>query len=229
MDDNPSLDDTQVSEVTQRQKPVRRPAPDDPTPPQGIEPPQVEPEPPAPPRAAYRRPPGYLLLWILTTASLLINVVLLWMALQARDLARNAILDAVAVLDSLQEESLAYTVRIEDTLIIETDLPVDETIPVIIDQTLPINTPVTVVFDVPLLGEQPVTAPVIAEVPIYFEQDVRINQPFHVRAAVPLELNIPIELNVSDLGLDSTIEETQARLTSLADLLDTPLIMGSPR
>lgn len=169
-------------------------------------------------------PFGYLLLWLLAVTSLLMNVVMMRQLLLARQAARSAVSEVLTVLDNLQGTSLNYEVTVDQILQIETDLPVDETIPVVIDQNLPIDTTVQATVNAGPLGQIPLNVPIVANVPVYIEQDLHIDQPFAVSMAVPVNFTIPIDIELADTPFSATIDEVKARLEQTQADLDKPLV-----
>ncbi len=171
-----------------------------------------------------RSPFAYLLLWVLVVVSLLLNVVTLRIMLLSREASRQAVADAIAVIDDLQSKTFAHTVVIDQSLAIETDLPLDETIPVTIDQVLPVDTVVTVSVDAGVLGVIPLEIPIRTRIPINLTQDVVIDQTFHIETAIPVHLEVPINLSVAETPFYDTLEDLQLRLEALQDQLNKPLL-----
>lgn len=169
-------------------------------------------------------PFGYLLLWVITVISLLMNAITLRQVVAARQVARQAIADAITVLDGFQEQSFSYTVVVDETLLIDTDLPIDERIPVSIDETMPINTTVTVNANAGPLGTIPISLPISTTVPVDLDFDVPIDQSFRITAAVPVYFEVPVALTVSQTPLHGTLDDVTARLELLMQRLDQPLV-----
>ena len=169
-------------------------------------------------------PFGYLLLWLLTVISLLMNVIMMRQMLLARQAARSAVAQVLTVLDNMQATSLNYEVVVDQTLQIDTDLPIDETIPVVIDQNLPVDTTVHATVNAGVLGQIPLSVPIVADVPVNIEQDLHIDQPFAISMAVPVKFNIPIDIKLSDTPLSATIDEMKAQLEQVEADLNKPLI-----
>ena len=210
-DEHPIIakDDTQPIQPTQRMERTKRPD----------TPPDREGD-----GSRRQWPFGYLLLWLLTVISLLINVVMMRQLLLARQAARSAVADVLTVLDNIQSTSLNYEVVVDQTLQIDTDLPIDETIPVVIDQNLPINTTVQVTVNAGAFGQIPLNVPIVADVPVNIEQDLHIDQPFAISMAVPVNFTIPINIELADTPLNSTIDEVRTGLEQVQDDLNQPLI-----
>jgi hypothetical protein len=177
-----------------------------------------------PERAARPWPFGYLLLWLIAILSLLMNAITLHQIVAARQAARQAIGDAVAVLEGFQRQSLSYTVVVDEILIIDTDVPLDETIPVSIDEIMPVDTIVTVTVDGGILGPIPLKIPIQTDVPVDLDFDVPVNQSFRIAAAVPVYFEVPVRLSVGETSLYGTLEEAKLRLLGLSERLDTPLL-----
>lgn len=171
-----------------------------------------------------RWPFAYPLLWVLVVTSLLLNVVMLRQVMLARSAAQNAVSDAIVVIDGLKDEQFTYNVVIDDTLPLQADLPINETIPVVIDQQIPIRTNVAVPVDAGILGTINLNVPINTTVPINFEQDITIDRTFSVNTTVPVHLDVPIELSVSETPLSGMLDDLELRLENLEAELDQPLV-----
>lgn len=165
-----------------------------------------------------RRPlrPGILLLWLLVLTSLLLNVFTFNQLTLLRRSAQELVLDASAAVGDLQAETFVFTVPIDETIIIETDLPIEETVTVPIETELPINTVVTVTVSAGILGDIPLNIPISTVVPIDIMVDVPLDETFSIRAPVPLEMEVPIEFVVADEPLAADLEQMQQRLDEVA-------------
>jgi hypothetical protein len=173
---------------------------------------------------------SYLVLWIVTIGSLLLNLVILRRLENARQLGRQAVLDAVAVIADIQTKTFSQTIVVDRTLEIDTDMPVNETIPVSINETIPVNTTVTVPVDAGPLGTFPLDIPIATSIPIDLDVDIVIDRTFHVNAAVPVYFEVPVVIAVEDTPLHDTLSDMQIRLEALAVQLDQPIVpFLSPR
>jgi hypothetical protein len=169
-------------------------------------------------------PFGYLILWLLVTLSMLFNVVLFRQMLNARDAAGQAVADSIAVIENLQTQSFSTTIVVDETMIIDADTPLDETIPITVDQILPVDTVVTVPVDAGIFGEIILDVPIQTEIPVKFEQDIDIDQTFHIYTAIPVYFEVPITLDVADTPFYDTLDDIKGRLQELQDTLIQPLI-----
>ena len=165
-----------------------------------------------------------LLLWVLVLTSLTLNIIVIQQLLEARKLARQAIEDTILVLRNFEERQFEYTFVVDDTIIVDTDLPINETLPITIDEDLPINTTVQVPVTVPLVGRTVLDIPINTVIPIELEFDVIIDQTFAINTAVPIYLEQPVSIAVEETLLSDSIDEAQERLELLADELSEPII-----
>jgi hypothetical protein len=169
-------------------------------------------------------PTGYLLLWVLTLISLLVNALLVRQMMLARRTAQQAVDDAIVVIDGLQNQTYSHTVVIDEALKVQADVPVNATIPVTIDQEIPIDTTVNVPVQTPLFGTINLDVPIQTTIPVNLEQDIVIDQTFTIDTAVPLYLEVPIELVVADTPFADTLADIRDRLVETQDSLNEPLI-----
>ncbi len=170
------------------------------------------------------QPTGYLLLWVLTLVSLLVNALLVRQMMLARQTAQQAVEDAIVVIDGLQNQTYTHTVVIDEALKVQADVPVNTTIPVTVDQEIPIDTTVNVPVQTALFGTINLDVPIKTTIPINLEQDVVIDQTFAIDTAVPLYLEVPIELVVADTPFAETLMQIRDRLAEAEDNLNEPLI-----
>jgi hypothetical protein len=176
------------------------------------------------PRLARSLPPGYMVLWVITILSLLFNVVVMRQLAIARQVAQQAIDDAIVTVSNLQNTTLTYTAVINDTIPLNADLALDESIPVPINETLPINASINVPVKMGPFGTYTVTLPIGGSVPVNTTLNIVINQPIHVATTVPIHLEVPIQLAVKDTPLAETFGDLKTRLEELALQLDRPLL-----
>jgi hypothetical protein len=163
--------------------------------------------------------PDQILLWVIALSSLALNLVMLNQVLSLRRASGQAIADAIEVINRVEGQTFTTKVVIDDQIKIDTAIPVNETIPILIKQNLPIDTTVTVPVDAGLLGIIPLTVPIKANVPVEIKQEVTINQPFEVKTSVPIKLEVPVTIRVADTELAATLADIKARLIGLASQL----------
>ncbi len=175
-------------------------------------------------RARRALPFGYLLLWLMVSISLILNAVMLRQVILARDLARQAVVDASAVIENLQSQEFAYTVVIDEMLPVRTDVPLDMTIPVVINETIAIATTVTVPVDTVVFGVIPVRVPFSTAIPVNFEQEIVIDETLTIDTIVPVYIEVPIDLKVRDTPLLEMLNDLNLRLDAMERSLSVPLI-----
>jgi hypothetical protein len=169
----------------------------------------------------------YVLLWLLTLGSLAQNVLLLRQIAIAWGVTRQAIDDAIIVLEDFQDQRFAYTVKIDETLPIRAEIPVQTTIPVHVDEIIPVSGNALVPFNTPL-GTFDITVPIETTVPLDLTVDVTIDQSFPVSTDVPVKLDVPLEVTVRETPLSATLDDVQARLEELRERMNIRLpLMGS--
>lgn len=181
--------------------------------------PQAPPPPPAP-----RQPFGYVALWLLVAISLLMNAYLFSQLLLMRRTALQAVNDAIAVVDNAQSLTYSDTVVVDQSVAIQVDLPVDETIPVVIDQDIDIDTTVEVPVDTRLFGTITLDVPIRTTIPVHVEQDIDIDRTFPIDTAVPIYLELPIRLSVADTPLEEVFADLETRLTGISEDLGAPIL-----
>lgn len=176
-------------------------------------------------RDAHRRwTPDYIALWVIAVLSLLMNLVMFRQLALARNAARQAIADSIATIDQFEQSTITTNVKIDDTIVIDTDLPVDESFPVEIKDSFPIDTVLAVPVDAGLLGKLNLNVPIKTTIPVDIKPTVNINQTFHVKAPLPIKLDVPIQIKVATTGLAPALDGLKARLQTLADQLDAGLV-----
>jgi hypothetical protein len=170
-------------------------------------------------------PPGYLLLWVIALASVTMNVIVLRQIVLAREAAQQSIDDAIAILGDLQESTFTYTFPVDDTLLIETEVPIHETVPVPIHEVVEVRTAATVtLLDIPGIGPITHSVPVAADVPIDEEFEFEIDEVFPISVPVDIDFDVPIAVALADTPLYDTLGVTIARLEALSQLLGEPLV-----
>lgn len=170
----------------------------------------------------------YPVLWLLTLASLALNIVVIRSLIQVRGVALQAIDDTLSVLEQFRGESFAYTVIVDDSIPLDFDLPVDAEIPVRINDNLPIDTVVAVPVNLGPFGVNNIDIPIQAMVPVMLDVTVDIDQSFPIQAAIPVYLEVPIELTIDETPLSDTIDDVQSRLLGLrAELAGVGLGAGA--
>lgn len=193
-----------------------------------VQPPEPEaaggPAPAAPPATASaaaffaRRPRDYWALWAVAVLSLALNAVFLyehWAVLAWARAQAPAVAAAASEVQAWRASALEYTVHVDRTLPVITNVPINQVVRVPISATLPVDTEVQIPLS--LAGfTQIVRLPVKADIPVQLETEVPINLTVPIHADVPVQFDVPIRLPVAGTPLDATLSRAEAALTQLS-------------
>ena len=132
--------------------------------------------------------------------------------------------EAVAGLQEFSESTLEFTVNIDESVDINTDVVIDRTVEVPIKTTLPINEEfdTTITIDGPFGTAIPldITVPVDIDVPIDLTIDIPINETVPIDATIPVKVDVPIGVNVADTELATLAASLAQGLESFTEVLD---------
>ena len=143
--------------------------------------------------SAPQSPRGYGLLWVLALLSLAANAVLV-LTFSQTDRIRDEVVAAARSVP-LEPVPLSFTVEVSDELPISMNVPVQKTIQVPLEMTVPIDQVVTVELQV-MKRVVPVRLPIRTEVPVKTTLMVPLDEVFEVKSSVPLNLTLPVKLEV---------------------------------
>lgn len=131
-----------------------------------------------------------------------------------------------------------FVVPISATIPVSASVPFSETIDVPIDTTIPINARVSVplpalgniLIPIPIVTAIPVnldvqvpisrSIPVQLDIPVNLTVEVPVESEVPVQSDVPVELEFPVTLPLGDMGFTQVIEQVQAALDALTQLLE---------
>ena len=132
--------------------------------------------------------------------------------------------EAVAGLQTFSESTLEFTVNIDESVGINTEVVLDRTVEVPIKATLPINETfdTTITIDGPFGTEIPldITVPVNIDVPIDLTIEIPINETVPIEANVPVKIDVPIGVNVAETELAELATSLALGLESFTDVLE---------
>lgn len=131
-----------------------------------------------------------------------------------------------------------FVVPISATIPVSASVPFSETIDVPINTTIPINARVSV--PLPALGNIPIPIPIVTAIPVNLDVQVPISRSIPVQldipvnltvevpvesqvpvqSDVPVELEFPVTLPLEDMGFRDVIEQVQAALDALTQILE---------
>jgi hypothetical protein len=131
--------------------------------------------------------------------------------------------EAISGLETFAASELSFTVAIDETVEINTDVVIDRTVEVPIKTTIPIDeefdTTITVNgpfgIDIPL----DITVPIDIDVPIDLVVEIPINESVPIDATVPVKLDVPITVQVSETELAQLADSLAAGLRSFQEIL----------
>lgn len=169
-------------------------------------------------------PVGYIFLWLIAISSLALNVLILQQLVSTREAARQAVRDARAMVVNLQDQGFSHTIKINETLPVEADLPVKETIPIPINETFTVNAAATIPINLGPFGSRTVTVPVGGEVPVNTTIEIELDRTFHVSTVVPVNFEVPIDIKLASTPLYQTLLDVENKLESLEAKLSEPML-----
>jgi prefoldin subunit 5 len=130
--------------------------------------------------------------------------------------------EAIAGLREFGDSTIEFDVNIDEVIPIKTDVVIDRVVEVPIKTTIPINETfdTTIRVSTPL-GEIPldVTVPVDVDVPVDLVVDIPINETVEIDEEFPVQLDVPIAIEVRETELAQLTDSLAAGLESLQDVL----------
>ncbi len=155
------------------------------------------------------------ILTLLVMVSLLLNGILIFGLLKARDVALNALTTARNTLAVMGNEPITTSVHVNHAIPLNTVVPIDQTIHVPLDITYPLSTVVTTYIEVPVLGRQDISIPIETSIPIEYDLtvpvavEVPISMTYVLEAEVPISFEIPPEIRSP---LDKMLQQAESAL-----------------
>jgi len=130
--------------------------------------------------------------------------------------------EAVNGLREFGESTISFDVKIDEVIPITTDVTIDRVVEVPIKTTIPIKETfdTTISISTPL-GDIPldVTVPVDVDVPVDLVVEIPINETVEINEEFPVQLDVPIAIEVSETELADLTDSLAAGLESLQDVL----------
>jgi hypothetical protein len=167
-------------------------------------------------------PLALVILAILVIISLTLNILTIATLLWVRDIALEEVAEARALVASIRRTTLSHTVEINETIPIKTSVPFEEQVLVPVNTTIPINTTVIVPIDAGPLGTFDIDIPIRAAIPVNLEVAVPIKETIEIDTTVPVDLEIPIEITISETSLAEHLDERDKALDRIEQLLMDP-------
>jgi hypothetical protein len=167
---------------------------------------------------------GYLIalivLAVLTLLSLTLNVVVILGLQQARQIALDTVTDARAIIAGVGDETFSYTFELDQEIPIAASVPFHEDITVPVHTTLPISTVVAIPINAGLLGTFDIDVPIYTVVPVDLEFTVPVSKTVTIATTVPLNIDVPIEIPISETPLVGYLAELDAALARIEAWLE---------
>jgi hypothetical protein len=165
-----------------------------------------------------------LILAVLVTLSLALNILTIATLLWVRDVALEEVADARALVAGIRSTTLSYTVEVKDEIPVKTTIPFEEEILVPVNTTIPINTTVIVPINAGPLGTFDIDVPILAAVPVNLEVAVPISETIEIDTTVPLALEVPVEIPISETALTEHLDRRDAALDRIEQYLTDPFV-----
>jgi len=160
-----------------------------------------------------------ILLTLLTLLSLALNGVIIFALLRARQTTLAMVKDTRAVVSGIGDDTISYTMEIEHEIPVSISVPFIHEIDVPVNTTIPIDTTVIVPIEAGILGTIEIEVPIRTFVPLNLEIAVPINETVEVDTTVPLDLEVPVEIAITDTPIGGYLEELDEALAQLEERL----------
>jgi hypothetical protein len=159
---------------------------------------------------------------VLTCLSLALNGVVIFGSLKLRQTARGVVGDAQTLLAEMSNDTLSYTVELDQEIPISADVPFNEVLSVPVNTVVPISTTVRVPVDLGFTTYR-LTVPIETIVPVDLEATVPVSQVVDVTTIVPLQIAVPIEIHIPETALADYLRDAEVMLERLEQQLEPPV------
>jgi hypothetical protein len=160
---------------------------------------------------------------VLAVVSLSLNIIVLVGMRNFQIAGLQAIATARTGLVGVSDFVIDTTVPIQQTFPIYAEVPLEQEFSVPIQTEIPISTVVEVPIQIPVLGTRVIEVPVDTSVPIDLQVVIPVSQTVSVDTSVTLDTEVPVNLELEDLGLNEILDQVDAALQLLEDGLSWPL------
>jgi hypothetical protein len=169
---------------------------------------------------------GYLavlmVLTALTLLSLALNGIVILEFLQLRQAAHGVVTDARTLVLEIADDTFSYTIEIDQQIPVSTEIPFSESISVPINTVVPINTEVVVPVDLGFTTYK-LKVPIETVFPVDMEVTVPVSQVIGITTVVPLNVDVPIDIAVSETPLADYLNDVNATLKRTEEQLERPI------
>ena len=132
----------------------------------------------------------------LVICSLALNLVLLYLLSKARSGLDNTIEVVRNTLGVMSQEPFQITVEVDQDLPINASIPINQTVTVPINIDYPLSTVINTSINLPILGRQDVSFPIETVIPVHMDFDVPIHETVHISMTYPLNIELPVEVDI---------------------------------
>jgi hypothetical protein len=167
-----------------------------------------------------------ILLTILTLLSLILNGVVIYglvrarqIALEAQQTALNTVTDARSIVTGVGDDTFSYTFKVQQEIPVNASIPFNDEITVPIRTTIPVSTVVIIPVNAGLLGTFDVDVPIRTVFPVDLNITFPVSQTIDVATTVPLDVAVPIEIPLAETPLVGYIEELDTGLARLENAI----------
>jgi len=170
------------------------------------------------------------ILWGLVVVLLVLNVALLFILNQARLLAIDTLNEVEIKLNKLATEVIVYNIKLDQSVPVKADVPLNQTVNIPLDTVLPIDQVLTVPFQTPG-GKIEIDMPIKTDFPINIVVPVDFNQSIRVDTAVQLDTTVPVEIDIARTSLASYLIQARqdvVRLRNYLTLQAEPVLSDLP-
>jgi len=151
---------------------------------------------------------------LLSLASLAFNALLIYKLYQVRQPTVGMLDEAITALDSLDNQTFTYEYHFQQNIPFEGDIPFEQEVMFPFKGTIPINT----VVEVPVntgLGSITIKVPINTQVYVDTSVPVKIDQTFHVKTEAPVDMSIPIRVQLDQSPTRDALQQVKEWLLEL--------------
>jgi len=170
--------------------------------------------------------PGYIVfmvfLALLTVLSLAANAALLFTLYQYQQLTVGLLEGVRTVLAQVKDEKIEYTFRMDREIPFVSTFPFQDEFTMPIDMTIPVNTTVVVPIDLGFTTYR-LRVPINTVFPFKADFTVPISMSIPVSVTVPIQMEVPVEIPLSDTPLVGYLDQADVALGEFQAQLADPV------
>ena len=155
---------------------------------------------------------------VLIIVLLAVNAYTLVLLARARSIARTEVVALSEQLNTLRNDTISFTLPVRQEVPISAQVPVNQQLTVPISTSIFIDTSVQVPINTPL-GNTSISVPVRGNFPVRVDVPVTIDTNLEVKTSVDLDLQLPINIPMSDTPFAGLLADLETRLRNLSEEL----------